>query len=100
MPQTRSAYTHLTIQPPNEDGACEIWAQYTVTCSKLGVFDTDGVIAFLYHVGPYWVWLNEAGHPTMVFSSAEELDGWLQHLSPSIDWAVTYRNESERGPRA
>ncbi len=92
-------YTHLTIQPPNEDGSCEVWAAYEEKHPQLGTFDTDGVIGFLYHLGSHWVWANEVGHPTMVFDTPEDLIGWLQAKSPSIDWAETYRQPENRVPR-
>lgn len=92
-----SRYSHLTVQPPDEDGAIEVWGQNVVSCPGLGTFDSDGIIGYLYHVGAHWVFINEIGHPTMVFSSMDELTGWLQGLAPSIDWAETYRQPEDRG---
>lgn len=93
-------YSHLTVQPPNEDGACEVWGAFDVTLKGMGSFASDGIIGYLYKVGispVRWVWINEAGHPTLVMDSNEEVAGWLQSLSPSIDWAETYRQPEDRG---
>lgn len=91
-------YTHITIQPPNEDGALEVWGAYEVTAPVLGTFDSDGIIGFLYRMrNDRWVYLNEAGHPTEVFDNQQDLIGWLQSKCPSIDWAETYRQPEERG---
>ncbi len=92
-----SRYTHLTVQPPDDNGAHEVWSQFVVTCPGMGTFDSDGIIGYLYHVGSHWVFINEVGHPTMVFAVMEELTGWLQSLAPSIDWAETYRQPEDRG---
>lgn len=92
-----SRYTHLTVQPADDNGACEVWGQFEVSYPGLGTFDSDGIIGYLYHLRAHWVWINEVGHPTMVFSSADELAGWLQALAPSIDWAETYRQPEDRG---
>lgn len=92
-----SRYNHLTIQPPDEDGSHEVWGSNVVTCAGLGTFDTDGIIGYLYQLRTHWVFINEIGHPTMVFASMEELTGWLQALAPSIDWAESYRQPGDRG---
>lgn len=92
-------FNHITIQPADDNGACEVWGQYEASYPGLGTFDTDGIYGHLYHIGSFWVFLNEQGHPTMVFSSVEELAGWLQSKAPSLDWAETYRQPGDRGPR-
>jgi hypothetical protein len=90
-------YTHLTIQPADDNGAHEVWGQFMVTYPGIGTCNSDGIIGFLYHLGPYWVFVNEVGHPTQVFAAVEELAGWLQAKAPSIDWAESYRQPEDRG---
>lgn len=84
----RSSYTHLVIHPLNEDGAHEAWASFTETHPQLGTFETDGLIGWVYPLANGYVWLNEAGHPTMLFTARDDLIGWLQTLAPSMDWPV------------
>lgn len=84
-------YLKITIQPANLDKAHEVWGAYTTSLAGMGTFDTDGIIGFLYEVGAHWVFLDEAGHPTMVFAEWHELAGWLQSLSPTVDWPESYK---------
>jgi hypothetical protein len=81
----RSAYTHIVIHPLNEDGANEVWASYTETHPNMGTFETDGIIGWLYPISDHWVWMNEAGHPTRIFSTCPEAITWLYSLCPSVE---------------
>lgn len=85
-------YQSITIHPADKNGACEVWAEWIEDMDGL---DTDGIIGWLYNVSGVWVWLNEAGHPTRVFSDAIttslNLHAWLLLLSPNVIWATKAR---------
>ena len=83
---TRSPYTHIVVHPENEDKNHEVWASFTETHPSMGTFESDALIGWLYPIGPYWVWMNEEGHPTCVFPTREQALSWLYFLCDSIEW--------------
>ncbi len=98
----KPTYTSITIQPADEDGAFEVWGAYTVTHKAMGTFETDGIIGHLYRVQDhYWVWINEAGHPTGVINrDYEDVNEWAKsHFdisSKKITWADEYMSPETR----
>lgn len=90
-------YTSILIQPPDEYGACEVWGSQVTVVPGLGEFDGDGIIGFIYCLSPYWVFLNDHGHPRRVFNSIETLNGWLTELSGRPPtWSGTYCHAEDR----
>lgn len=95
-------YQTVTIHPPDENGAREVWGEYEERCGGR-VFETDGIIGWLYLIpdqspahsaSSAWVWLNEAGHPTKVFhcfAGIDTLSPWLDTLAPIVTWAKEAR---------
>lgn len=85
-------YSSISIHPADENGAQEVWATWEEDGGNMGVFDSDGIIGWLYRVDDIWVWMNEAGHPTRVFVDGEpDLSEWLLSLSPCVTWATEMR---------
>jgi len=96
-------YTEIRVCPvqADEDGVgamrrhllseCEIWGSYTEVHSKMGEFDSDGIIGHLYALPGSWVLLNQAGYPSQVFMTRENLVEWLGTLSPRVVWETVPR---------
>ena len=97
-------YKTITVHPPDDNGAREVWGEYEEVHGGK-VFETDGIIGWLYHILDHvessdigyssFVWLNEAGHPTHTFrcypdgtpSQSSQLTAWLSTLAPIVTWA-------------
>jgi hypothetical protein len=102
LPLSKHRYQTVTVHPPDENGACEVWGEYQEECGGR-TFDSDGIIGWLYRMPVQvpaiyedlttpiiWVWLNEAGHPTHVFQTScgqNTLLDYLVTLAPVIKWA-------------
>lgn len=89
----RGPITAIAIHPPFPDdppspheNSYEVWSAYTETHPKLGTFDSDGIMGWLYDLGNAWVFMNEAGYPAMAFLCKQDLIGWLQSKSPLVTW--------------
>ena len=87
------SYTSLAIHPPFPDdppsphnNRYEVWGTFIENHPRLGAFDSDGIIGWLYQLANAWVFMNEAGPPTMAFLTQEDLYGWLQSKSPEVKW--------------
>lgn len=89
-------YLSITISPPNDDLAMEVWATWEEHSKRMGTFDANGIIGYLYRVPMtedpqvhMWVWLNEHGHPTRVFGSDEAIPAWLAtQCSGPVTWGT------------
>ena len=89
-------YLSITISPPNDDLAMEVWATWEEHSKRMGTFDADGIIGYLYRIAdpdtpspPVWVWLNDHGHPTKTFFTDSSLQTWLdqQSITP-VKWGT------------
>lgn len=99
-PSPTYRYRTITIHPPDDNGAREVWGEYEERHGGR-VFETDGIIGWLYLVPDHtpvhngtltWVWMNEAGHPLCVFPEQNKcLYPWLARLAPTVTWAKEAR---------
>ena len=85
-------YQSITIHPPDENGAREVWAEYEEIHGGK-TFDSDGIIGWLYSMGNPnpWIWMNEAGHPCTIFPYTDDLRVWLSTRAPTVTWAEEAR---------
>lgn len=91
--QTISIHPAITEDDSPSIDRYEVWATWEEG-GNMGVFDSDGIIGWLYPVGEratIWVWMNEAGHPTWVFTEGADLQKHLETLAPVVIWAKEAR---------
>lgn len=93
---TVRSYLSIIVQPPDGDGAREVWGSHVVSCKGLGSFDSDGIIGFLYEVEGYWVYLNQMGHPIRVFPTIGAVNVWLGSRASKVKWPATYLQAEDR----
>lgn len=97
---SKGPYQSISIHPAiTEDDSpsidrYEVWETHEEVL-KGKSFDSDGVMAWLYPIdnggATSWVWMNEAGHPTRIFTEGADLQRYLESLAPIVTWVSTAR---------
>ena len=79
----------LSDVSPEIPGHREVWgSRGSLLSDSPDNPDSEDIIAFIYEVEGGFIWINDLGYPTQIFTNKTELNLHLEQLSGQITWDV------------